>query len=53
MDGAAIKQLQRETLLNIIGQYMMESNTLVRDVAYNSLIRVILQDTVGLHIEKD
>ena len=51
VDNATIKQLKRGTLLIIKGQYMMESNTLVGDVAYNSLIREVLQDTIGLHIK--
>ena len=49
--NATIKQLKRDTLMNIKGQYMMDSNTLVLDAAYNSLIWEILQDTVGLHIK--
>ena len=49
--NATIKQLQRETLLNIKGLYMKESNTLVGDAAYNFLIKEVSQDTIGLHIK--
>ena len=51
MGNANIKQLQRDILLNTKEQYMKESNILVGDAAYNSLIREILQDTIGLYIK--
>ena len=51
--NATIKQLKGEISLNINGEYMTESNTLVGNAIDNFPIGVVLENTISLYITDD